>query len=131
MTFISALAKRFQLGVAILLVGLLVLMAHPAVAATYTVKMGSDRSELKFVPDSLTISAGDTVEWVNNKVFPHNVVFDKVPGNDKAVAAKLSHKRLMSRPKQSVSSVFEVPGEYSYFCTPHRSAGMKGSITVE
>ncbi|WP_346430010.1 plastocyanin/azurin family copper-binding protein [Haloarcula regularis] len=25
---------------------------------------------------------------------------------------------------------FEVPGEYAYFCRPHRSLGMTGSFTV-
>jgi len=30
-----------------------------------------------FVPESLTIAKGDKVIWVNNKSFPHNVVFEE------------------------------------------------------
>ncbi len=44
-------------------------MAMPtAEAATYKILMGSDKGELKFEPSELTISVGDTVEWVNKKV---------------------------------------------------------------
>ena len=49
----------------------------PAAAETYTVKMGTDNGLLKFEPAELTIKPGDTVKWVNNKLSPHNVVFDK------------------------------------------------------
>ena len=40
----------------------------PAAAETYTVKMGTDNGMLKFEPAELTIKAGDTVKWVNNKL---------------------------------------------------------------
>jgi len=64
-----------------------------AAAETFTVKMGGDAGTLQFDPPALTIKAGDTVKWVNNKLSPHNIVFDstKVP---EAQAAKLSHKGL-------------------------------------
>ena len=42
-----------------------------------TVKLGADGGGLVFDPANLTVSAGDTVEWVNNVGFPHNVVFDE------------------------------------------------------
>jgi plastocyanin len=117
----------------VLVAGLFFLAAFPAAAATVTVKMGADNGALKFVPSEVTIQQGDTVQWVNNKVFPHNIVFDKVPGGDAALAAKLSHKQLMTRPGQTVESVFaDLPaGEYSYYCTPHRGAGMVGKVVVE
>jgi len=47
-----------------------------AAAETFTVKMGGDAGTLKFEPPTLTIKAGDTVKWVNNKLSPHNIVFD-------------------------------------------------------
>ncbi|MDJ0528279.1 MAG: plastocyanin/azurin family copper-binding protein, partial [Microcystis sp. M53600_WE12] len=52
-----------------------------AAAETFTVKMGGDAGTLQFDPPALTIKAGDTVKWVNNKLSPHNIVFDsaKVP----------------------------------------------------
>lgn len=42
-----------------------------------TVKLGADGGGLVFDPSNVTISAGETVEWVNNVGFPHNVVFDE------------------------------------------------------
>merc|ERR1712187_602235 len=42
-----------------------------------TVKLGSDGGGLQFVPDSVTVKAGETVQFVNNVGFPHNIVFDE------------------------------------------------------
>jgi plastocyanin len=102
----------------------------PAMAETYTVKMGADSGLLQFEPANLTIKAGDTVKWVNNKLSPHNVVLDstKVEANQ---AAKLSHKNLLFSPGESYETTFSEPGVYSYYCEPHRGAGMVGTITVQ
>ncbi|MGF1575279.1 MAG: plastocyanin [Cyanophyceae cyanobacterium] len=129
---VKSLKKVLLLGL-VAVVGSLFLALQSASAATVTVKMGADSGQLKFEPAVVTIHQGDTVEWLNNKVFPHNIVFDKVPSGDAALAAKLSHKKLLTRPNEVVSSSFEeLPvGEYSYFCTPHRGAGMVGKIIVE
>ncbi|MGD1853522.1 MAG: plastocyanin [Leptolyngbyaceae cyanobacterium] len=104
----------------------------PAYATEYQVKMGSDAGLLAFEPATLTIKAGDTVTWVNNKMAPHNVIFDaaQIPG-DKAMADELSQEQLTFSPGESYSSTFSEPGEYSYFCAPHRGAGMVGKIIVE
>jgi plastocyanin len=103
--------------------GSLVFHAAPASAETYTVLMGTKSGQLAFEPSTLTIKAGDTVKWVNNKGFPHNVVID---GQD-----ALSHKKLIQKPKESVESTFSQAGEYSYYCSPHRGAGMVGKIVVQ
>lgn len=42
-----------------------------------TVKLGADGGGLVFDPSSVTIKAGESVTWVNNVGFPHNVVFDE------------------------------------------------------
>jgi plastocyanin len=97
--------------------------AHTAAAEVYTVKMGGDNGQLAYVPKVLTIKVGDTVKWVNNKAFPHNVVFEGQP--------ELSHKKLMQKPQQEVETTFTEPGEYTYYCTPHRGAGMVGKIIVQ
>lgn len=106
--------------------------AAPAYADDYQVKMGSDAGLLAFEPATITIKAGDTVTWVNNKMAPHNVIFDaaSVPGG-KAMADELSQEQLTFSPGESYSSTFSEPGEYSYFCAPHRGAGMVGKIIVE
>lgn len=135
MAFFSDLTKRFMsIAISLLLViGMIGLAAQPAAAETFEVLMGTNNGQLAFEPKELEISEGDTVVWVNNKVFPHNVIFDKVPGGDAALGAKLSHKKLAMRPKQTLETTFaDVPaGEYSYYCTPHRGAGMVGKITVK
>ncbi|MBR8830173.1 MAG: plastocyanin [Chlorogloea purpurea SAG 13.99] len=103
-------------------------MIAPASAGDHTVKMGGDQGTLQFDPPKLSIKAGDTVKWVNNKLAPHNVVFDKAPED---LAAKISHKALVFSPGESFQTTFDTPGTYSYYCEPHRGAGMVGSITVE
>lgn len=108
----------------------------PSVAAeTYTVKMGSDTGQLKFVPETLEIKSGDTVKWVINQVPPHNAVFesDKVPNGDKALAGKISHKKLLFAKGDSYETTFsDAPaGSYPYYCEPHRGAGMVGKIIVK
>lgn len=97
----------------------------PALAETFTVKMGTDSGLLKFEPETITVKAGDTVKWVNNKLGPHNAVFDGSAGE------KLSHKDLLFAPGESYKSTFSEPGTYTYYCEPHRGAGMVGKVIVE
>lgn len=68
-TFVCRFAKVAGVGIASL--GL-ALSANAA-----TVKLGADGGALVFDPANLNISAGETVEWINNVGFPHNVVFDE------------------------------------------------------
>jgi plastocyanin len=103
----------------------------PAFADTYTVKMGADSGMLKFDPPQLTIKAGDTVKWVNNKLAPHNAVFDKAKVPASVSAADISHKALVFAPGESFTTTLNEPGTYTYYCEPHRGAGMVGTITVE
>ena len=134
MTFFSRAFRAMGalLAVAALLFAGTFFNASPAHAAEFTVKMGSDAGLLQFEPATLTISAGDTVTWKNNKMAPHNVVFDpaSTPGG-KAAADKLTHTQLTFAPGESYSSTFTEPGTYSYFCAPHRGAGMVGKIVVK
>ncbi|AFZ35141.1 Plastocyanin [Stanieria cyanosphaera PCC 7437] len=118
------------LSTVLLVVTSFFLTANPAAAETYEVKMGSDNGMLQFVPSSLTIKSGDTVKWVNNKMAPHNVVFDSSKVSDD-IATKASHKSLAFSPGESFTTTFDQPGEYSYYCEPHRGAGMVGKIVVE
>lgn len=129
MRLFSKLSKVAALGLAaVLLVSGLVFSATPAFASEVTVKMGADNGMLSFVPNKVEISSGDTVKWVNNKLAPHNVVFEKAASGD---TAKFSHKQLAFSPGESFSVTFDAPGEYTYYCEPHRGAGMVGKITVK
>jgi plastocyanin len=138
MNRIATMARRLSVTLLAitLVVGSWLFSVAPASAETYTVKMGADNGMLLFEPSSLTIKQGDTVKWVNNKLAPHNAVFDnqKVPGGDADLAKSLSHKQLVFSPGEDFSVTFDskMPtGDYSYYCEPHRGAGMAGKITVQ
>ena len=106
-----------------------VLLASPAFAAT--IKLGGDNGELGFFPNKITVSKGETVEFVNNKAFPHNVVFDEdnVPSGVNADA--ISHEDYLNGPGEKVTNKFDVAGTYGYYCEPHQGAGMQGTIIVQ
>jgi plastocyanin len=108
----------------VLVIGSFFLSASPAAADTVTVKMGADSGMLAFEPSTVTIKAGDTVKWVNNKLPPHNIIFE-------GDAANKSHDQLMFSPGESYEATFEAPGTYSYYCSPHRGAGMTGKVVVQ
>jgi plastocyanin len=107
----------------VLVIATFVFNVNPAAAETVEVKMGSDTGMLKFVPETVTIHAGDTVKWANNKMSPHNVVF----GDD----ATKSHKQLVFSPGEGYETTFKEAGEYAYYCEPHRGAGMVGKVVVQ
>lgn len=107
-----------------LVVATFFMTAAPASAETYTIKMGADNGMLAFQPANLTVKVGDTVTWVNNKLPPHNVMFE-------GSGAKYAHDQLMFSPGESYSVTFDEAGDFSYYCAPHRGAGMAGKITVE
>ncbi|MEB3228712.1 MAG: plastocyanin [Prochlorothrix sp.] len=127
------MSKKFLTVLAslLLVVSSFFLAVSPAAAETVTVKMGSDSGALGFEPSTVTIKAGDEVKWVNNKLAPHNVVFASGDGVDDGAAAKLSHKGLAFAAGESFSSTFTEPGTYTYYCEPHRGAGMVGKVIVE
>jgi len=98
--------------------------------ANVTVEIGSDPpGQMIYAPKDLTINAGDTVVWTNVDGIPHDVVFDSAP--DGVDVESISHPKLFNTVGESVSTTFTVPGTYTYFCTPHKYAGMDGTINVE
>lgn len=130
MNVFAKVLKRIALlvPVVMLVLGPIFLSAAPASADEVIVKMGADNGMLAFQPSKVEISAGDTVKWENNKLAPHNVVFDKAPAG--AEAAKFNHKQLAFNPGETFTATFDTPGEYTYYCEPHRGAGMVGTIIV-
>ena len=87
------------------------------------IKLGTDDGRFEFEPSQVTISVGDTVKFVNNKLAPHNIVFDGYP--------KLSHYDLLFAPGDFVQSTFTEAGTYDFYCLPHRGIGMVGKVIVE
>ncbi|HEY9783363.1 MAG TPA: plastocyanin [Leptolyngbyaceae cyanobacterium] len=138
MKLIAATLRRLGLAVLtiVLVASSFAVFAPTAAADTYQVKLGSDKGMLQFQPSKLSVKPGDTIEWINNKVPPHNVVFDNAqnPSKSADLAKGLSHKQLLMTPGQSVKTTIpaDAPaGDYSFYCEPHRGAGMVGKITVE
>jgi plastocyanin len=138
MKFKAAIPRRLGLllSAILLVVASFALSATPAAADTYTVKLGSDSGQLKFVPDTLTAKPGDTIKWEMNKLAPHNAVFDSsaIPGKDAALAKSLSKEKLLFSPGESYETTIpkDAPaGTYPFFCQPHRGAGMVGKLIVE
>ncbi|HEY5649024.1 MAG TPA: plastocyanin/azurin family copper-binding protein [Nitrospiria bacterium] len=88
---------------------------------THTIKV--PRNTLKLDPKTLTIKAGDTIEWLNSDSRKHNIA--SVPGS--GPTDKLEIFSVME-PGDTFSHTFSVPGEYPYFCFIHNQ--MTGHITV-
>tara|TARA_Y100001968_G_scaffold330170_1_gene381282 strand:+ start:1353 stop:1712 length:360 start_codon:yes stop_codon:yes gene_type:complete len=93
-----------------------------AQAKTVEVKLGTDAGMLAFEPSTINISSGDSVKFVNNKLAPHNAVFD---GHE-----ELSHPDLAFAPGESWEETFSTAGTYDFYCEPHRGAGMVGKVVV-
>ncbi|CEJ44776.1 plastocyanin [Umezakia ovalisporum] len=132
MKLFAASRRRFALAVltVLLVVSSFAIFTPSASADTYKVKLGTDKGLLAFEPKKLTVKPGDTIEWVNNKVPPHNVVFE--PKSD--FAKSLSNTKLMMIPGQTYTTVIpaDAPaGDYTFYCQPHRGAGMVGKLTVQ
>eukprot|EP01025_Chloroclados_australasicus_P019276 TRINITY_DN204_c0_g1_i15.p2 TRINITY_DN204_c0_g1~~TRINITY_DN204_c0_g1_i15.p2 ORF type:complete len:244 (+),score=17.94 TRINITY_DN204_c0_g1_i15:174-905(+) len=100
-------------------------------ASAATIKMGGDDGTLAFVPNSITVKAGEEITWVNNKGFPHNVVFDEDEVPEGVDADTLSNEDYLNAPGETVVRKLTVAGTYGYYCEPHQGAGMKGQIIVQ
>ena len=98
--------------------------------ATYTVLVAPSGAT-SFVPEAVTIRAGDTVRWVWEQS-EHTVTSgaggvadDRFcsPRDTGCGAAPTSNRGAV------YEHVFTEPGAYPYFCRPHREM-MRGSVTV-
>merc|ERR1719235_2363309 len=106
-------------------------LSSPLAANAVDVKLGSDGGQLVFVPDEVTIKAGDSVTWLGNKGMPHNVVFDEENVPDGTALDKINHEDMINDEGEKATSKFDKPGTYAYYCEPHRGAGMNGTIVVK
>jgi plastocyanin len=100
-------------------------------AETKMVKMGSDNGQLVFVPDEIKVCKGDSVTWINNKGGPHNVVFDEEAIPSGVSQESISMDDQLGDEGATFTKKFDTAGSYSYYCEPHRGAGMKGELIVE
>ena len=101
---------------------LLATLFFSAPAWAVDVQMGYD-GNLIFEPSDVTISAGESVHFVNNMLPPHNVIVEGRPD--------LAHESLAMLPGEEFDITFNDPGDYTYWCAPHKGAGMIGTVHVE
>ena len=94
-------------------------LALPAWAVDVTMGSGGN---LVFEPSEISISAGDTVHFVNGMLPPHNVIVEDHP--------ELSHEGLLFAPGESFDITFTDAGDYTFWCAPHKGAGMLGQAHV-
>ena len=94
-------------------------LALPAWAVEVTMGSGGN---LIFEPSDISISAGDTVTFVNGMLPPHNVIVEDHP--------ELSHSGLLFAPGESFDITFPEAGDYTFWCDPHKGAGMIGNLHV-
>ncbi len=85
------------------------------------VQMGAN-GNLIFEPSEVSIAAGESVHFVNNMLPPHNVIVEDHP--------ELSHTGLAFAPGETFDIAFSEPGDYTFWCDPHKGAGMIGHIHV-
>ncbi|WP_132057668.1 plastocyanin/azurin family copper-binding protein [Halorussus amylolyticus] len=84
---------------------------------------------LVFEPAELTIEPGTTVQWVWDSD-NHNVVPSSQPDDADWSGTEGGDDQTYDTGHE-YEHTFEVEGDYEYYCTPHETAGMVASITVQ
>ena len=77
-----------------------------------------DIAEFEYVPEAITVAAGDTVTWTNSDEAPHTATADDETFDT-------GDMKLDGRGEVT----FDESGTYSYYCRFH--AFMKGTVEVE
>jgi plastocyanin len=92
------------------------------------VVVGPD-AEYVYEPESLTVTTGDTVtwSWASNN---HNIVVESQPDAASWPGTDGGGSKTYDDGYE-YSYTFDTPGTYEYFCTPHKSLGMKAEVVVE
>jgi len=127
------------------------LSAATVVGVAGCLGVGSDRetvgmTQTGYVPETVTIQAGDTVVWENTSTRRHTVTassrealpegaeFFASGGYDSYAEAKdawLDEFGGKIDTDETYSHTFEIPGTYPYVCIPHVDGGMVGTVIVE
>lgn len=102
---------------------------------------------LVYDPESITVDVGDTVTWENVGQVGHSVTAyeDEIPDDAEYFASGGFDSEEAARDayapgdtdagdilgEESWEHTFETAGTYEYFCIPHESAGMVGTVEVQ
>jgi plastocyanin len=95
--------------------------------STTEVAVGPDGS-LVYDPETVNIAPGDTVHWVWESD-NHNIVVDSQPEGAGWEGTEGDANTLYNTDHE-YEHTFETEGTYSYYCQPHRTAGMVGEVVV-
>lgn len=102
--------------------------AGPAVTVTMT-------NDLRFSPERVEVTVGQTVEWKNTSELPHTVTADPEKAADKEHVKLPEGAQTFNsgflQPGDVFRHTFKVSGEYRYFCIPHEMAGMVATVIVK
>lgn len=89
-------------------------------------KLANDGDNLAFDTTKLTAPAGTvTIEFTNDSSIPHDVHVENADGEEVGDATDL-----ISGGETATFTAQLEPGTYTYYCAPHRSSGMEGTLTV-
>lgn len=109
--------------------------ATPGAEADVSIDVGPDGS-LRFEPESVGISAGDTVEWVfrsgghNVSARPEDSSEVSIPEGAEPFASYSDDEFETDPSGTTYTHTIETTGEFVYVCVPHVSAGMIGTLQV-
>lgn len=94
-----------------------------------------------FDPERLRVASGTTVRWVNDSEVGHTVTAyeEGIPeragyfasgGFEGERAARNDPGGGLLDAGETYEHTFDVRGTYEYFCVPHESSGMTGTVVV-
>lgn len=88
----------------------------------HTVTVDGFGSNIRFVPETLTINEGDSVRFLwSGQLLPHNAV---------EVNELFNSGEAMRNVDYTYNFTYNQSGVYEFYCEPHRDLGMLGEITV-
>ena len=88
----------------------------------HTVTVDGFGTNIRFVPDTLTINEGDTVRFLwSGQLLPHNAIEENELFNSGDAMRNVDYTYTFN---------YTQSGVYEFYCEPHRDLGMLGQITV-
>lgn len=131
---LNLIERILQLGVAALLVGsaAIALPSLANAAPAVVIKM-SDKPP-KYLPSTVNVKVGQTVEWVNSAATLHSVDADpsmvQKPSDVVLPPGAKPFDSGFMQPGATYDYTFTTPGTYHYTCVPHEKDGMNGVVVV-
>ena len=88
----------------------------------HTVTVDGFGSNIRFVPETLTINEGDSVRFLwSGELLPHNAIEENELFNSGDAMRNVDY---------TYNFTYNQSGVYEFYCEPHRDLGMLGEITV-